>query len=75
MTITNILLMLVVIAIAVFVIYRTIKKKQTAEVDNVLNVDDKTYTIEKIIVSNKNIAEIFYTFLIAYIHSCNNTSY
>ena len=46
MTITNILLMLVVIAIAVFVIYRTIKKKQTAEVDNVLNVDDKTYTLD-----------------------------
>ena len=46
MTITNILLILVVVALAIFVIYRTIKKKKTAEVDNVLNVDDKTYTLD-----------------------------
>lgn len=46
MTITNILLMLLVIALAIFVVYRTVKKKKTAEVDNVLNVDDKTYTLD-----------------------------
>ena len=46
MTITNILLILVVVALAIFVIYHTIKKKKTAEVDNVLNVDDKTYTLD-----------------------------
>ena len=46
MTITNILLMLLVIILAIFVVYRTVKKKKTAEVDNVLNVDDKTYTLD-----------------------------
>ncbi len=46
MTITNILLMLLVIALAIFVVYRTVNKKKTAEVDNVLNVDDKTYTLD-----------------------------
>ena len=49
MTITNILLMLVVIAVAAYVIYYTIKKKQNAEVEVQVDVDDKTYTIEKMI--------------------------
>ncbi len=47
MTIVNIILILVVIAIAVYVIYYSIKKKQNAEVEKEVNVDDKTYTLEK----------------------------
>ena len=46
MTITNILLMLVVIGLAVFFVYYNIKKKKTAQVEQTVNVDDKTYTLE-----------------------------
>ena len=47
MTIANIILILVVIALAVYVVYYTIKRKKTAEVETQIDVDDKTYTIEK----------------------------
>ena len=46
MTITNIVLILVVLGIAVFAIYYTLKKKKTEEVENTLNIDDKTYTLD-----------------------------
>lgn len=49
MTITNIILIVVVIAIAGYAVYHSIKKKQTAEVEVQVDVDDKTYTIEKMI--------------------------
>lgn len=48
MTITNIVLTLIVILIAIFVIYYNIKKKKEAQVETV-EVDDKTYTIDKMI--------------------------
>ena len=47
MTITNILLTLVVLIIAGYLIYYIVKKKKEAQVEEVVNVDDKTYTIEK----------------------------
>lgn len=47
MSIANILLMIVVIGIAVFSVYYFIKKKKTEEVEETVNIDDKTYTIEK----------------------------
>ena len=46
MTIINILLTIVVLAIAGYGIFYVVKKKKSAEVENTLNVDDKTYTIE-----------------------------
>ena len=46
MTITNIVLILVVIAIAGYAVYYSIKKKKNAEVEVMVNVDDKTYTLE-----------------------------
>ena len=46
MTITNIVLILVVIAVAGYVIYYSIKKKKEAPVETAVNVDDKTYTID-----------------------------
>ncbi len=46
MTITNIVLILVVLAIAIFAVYYTIKKKKTDQVEDTLNVDDKTYTLD-----------------------------
>ena len=46
MTKTNIVLILVVIAVAGYVIYYSIKKKKEAPVETALNVDDKTYTID-----------------------------
>ena len=49
MTIANIILIIVVIGIAGYAIYYTIKKKKTAEVETAIDVDDKTYTIEKMI--------------------------
>lgn len=49
MTITNIVLILVVIAVAGYAIFYSIKKKKTATVEVAVDVDDKTYTIEKMI--------------------------
>ena len=50
MTITNILLMLAVVLISGYAIFYSIKKKQKAEVEVKVDVeDDKTYTIEKMI--------------------------
>ena len=49
MTITNIVLTLIVILIAIFVIYYNIKKKKEAQVEKTVEVDDKTYTIDKMI--------------------------
>ena len=47
MTIMNVLLTIVVVGIAAYAIYYSIKKKREAEVEATVNVDDKTYTIEK----------------------------
>ena len=49
MTITNIILIIVVLIVAVYAIYYVIKKKKNAEVETTIDVDDKTYTIEKMI--------------------------
>ncbi len=46
MTITNIVLILVVLGIAIFGVYYVLKKKRTEEVENKLNIDDKTYTLD-----------------------------
>ena len=46
MTITNIVLILVVLGLAGYLIFYVVKKKKTAEVETTVNVDDKTYTIE-----------------------------
>ena len=46
MTITNIVLILVVLGLATFAIYYLLKKKRTEEVEDTLNIDDKTYTLE-----------------------------
>ena len=45
MTITNIVLTLVVLLIAGYAIYYTIKQKKTAKVESTVDVDVKTYTI------------------------------
>ena len=47
MTIMNILLIILVVGIAGYLIFYVIKKKKTAEVETKIDVDDKTYTIEK----------------------------
>lgn len=47
MTITNILLTLVVLVIAGASIYYYVKKKREAPTEENINVDDKTYTLEK----------------------------
>ena len=47
MTITNILLMALVIGIAIFVVYYYIKKKKEEKVEETINVDAKTYTLDK----------------------------
>ena len=47
MTITNILLTLVVFVIIGVVMYYFLKKKREAPTEDVINVDDKTYTLEK----------------------------
>ena len=49
MAITNIILILVVIAAAVYFIFYNIQKKKNAEVEIQIDVDDKTYTIQKMI--------------------------
>ena len=47
MTITNIVLIIAILGIAGYAIYYSIKKKQNEEVETLIDVDDKTYTIEK----------------------------
>ncbi len=49
MTISNIILVLLVIVIAIIFIYFHIKSKKNAEVITNLDVDDQTYTLEKMI--------------------------
>lgn len=49
MTITNIVLIIVVIAVAAYAIYYSIKRKKNAQVEEKVNVDDKTYTIDMMI--------------------------
>ena len=46
MTITNIVLILVVVLVAVFAVYYVLKKKKTEQVEETINVDDKTYTLD-----------------------------
>ena len=47
MSFINILLILAVIIMTAFVILKSIQKKQNAEVDEKINVDEKTYNIDK----------------------------
>lgn len=47
MTIMNIVLIIAVLGIAAYAVVYVIKKKKTAEVETLIEVDDKTYTIEK----------------------------
>ena len=47
MSIANIILTVLVVGIAIFAVYYFIKKKKTETVEATVNVDDKTYTIEK----------------------------
>ncbi len=47
MTIMNIVLIIAVLGIAAYAVIYVIKKKKTAEVETLIEVDDKTYTIEK----------------------------
>ena len=47
MTITNILLILVVIIIACVAMFYFLKNKKNAPTEAILNVDDKTYTLDK----------------------------
>ena len=49
MNITNIVLMIIVIGVAFYVIYNFVKKRQNEEKEDLLKVDDKTYTMEKMI--------------------------
>ena len=49
MTISNIILIVLVIGIAVGIIYYHINSQKNAEVVNQVDVDDQTYTLEKMI--------------------------
>ena len=46
MTITNIILMLIIIGLAIFAVMRYIKNKNEAPVEETVEVDDQTYTLE-----------------------------
>ena len=45
--ITNIILMVIVIGLAVTLVYRFIKKRKNEEKEETIQVDDKTYTLER----------------------------
>lgn len=47
MNIMNILLSLIIIAVAGFAIYEFIRRKKEAPVEEIITVDDKTYTLEQ----------------------------
>ena len=44
---TNFILILIVLGVTATIVYKSIKKKQIESTDEVVEVDDKTYTIEK----------------------------
>ncbi len=46
MTITNIVLIIIIMLIAGYAIYYSIQKKKNAQVEVTVNVDDKTYTLD-----------------------------
>ena len=46
MTITNIILSILVILAAIFIVYYISKKKKNEQVEETINVDDKTYTLD-----------------------------
>ncbi len=46
MTITNIILMLIIICLAIFAVMRYIKNKNEAPVEETVEVDDQTYTLQ-----------------------------
>lgn len=46
MSISNIILTIIVLLLGSYIIYYTIKKKKEAPVEEEINVDDKTYTLE-----------------------------
>ena len=46
MTITNIVLTLIVLVVAGYIVYYIVNKKKNAQVEAVVDVNDKTYTIE-----------------------------
>ena len=71
MTIANILLIIVVIAVAVIAIMYHIKGKQNAEVEEEITVDDQTYTLDKMIeYVKRRLDEI--TKINLYLHFYNN---
>ena len=47
MNLINILLILVVIVFTAYLMMRSIQKKQNAEIDEKIEVDEKTYNIDK----------------------------
>ena len=47
MNILNFIMIIIVLAIAAFLVAHNLKKKQDAKVENEVQVDDKTYTLEK----------------------------
>ncbi len=49
MTISNIILIVLIIGVAAFIIYFHIKSKQNAEVVTKIDVDDQTYTLEQMV--------------------------
>ena len=49
MTITNVVLTLIVLMVAGYTIYYILKRKKNAQVEEVVNVDDKTYTIDMMV--------------------------
>ena len=42
----NVFLIIVVLLLAIFIIFRFIRKKQAEQVEEQIQVDDKTYTLE-----------------------------
>ena len=45
--ILNIVLILAVAVVFVYFVYRNIQKKKNAEVEKIVDVDDQTYTLQK----------------------------
>ena len=49
MTITNLILIVIVLGVAIFMIYYHINSQKNAEVVTKIDVDDQTYTMDKMI--------------------------
>ena len=58
MNVVNLILLAIVIGVAIAIVRRFITKRQNEEVENQMQVDDRTYTLEMMNSFHKNLQKV-----------------